>query len=134
MKAAVAITFGLVLLAHSGCEKQKARLAETRAPVHVQIRAAERKKTISYEEAVGTVRAKLQATIEAKVSARIERMLAEPGREIKTGDLLVQLDSASRLRTGVPQNVIRAVKRHHAVHPGKIVPTFVEDQERRSGL
>lgn len=48
---------------------------------------------LATEEVVGTVRAKLQATIEAKVSGRIDRMLAAPGQTVKAGELLVQLQA-----------------------------------------
>jgi RND family efflux transporter MFP subunit len=47
----------------------------------------------AFEEVVGTVRAKLRAVIEAKVSGRIERMLAVPGATVKTGDTLAQLSA-----------------------------------------
>jgi RND family efflux transporter MFP subunit len=45
------------------------------------------------EDVVGTVNPKLQSVIEAKVSGRIEKMLATPGQQVKAGDLLVQLDA-----------------------------------------
>jgi RND family efflux transporter MFP subunit len=45
------------------------------------------------EEVVGSVRAKLHAGVEAKVSGRIERMSAVPGLMVKAGDLLVELDA-----------------------------------------
>jgi len=45
------------------------------------------------EEVVGTVRAKLHAVLEAKVSGRLESMLAIPGRTVKEGELLARLDA-----------------------------------------
>jgi RND family efflux transporter MFP subunit len=45
------------------------------------------------EEVVATVQAKLHAVIEAKISGRIERMLVAPGRAVRTGELLAQLDA-----------------------------------------
>lgn len=44
------------------------------------------------EEVVGTVRAKLHAAIEPKVSARIDSLLVAPGQTVKAGDLIAQLD------------------------------------------
>jgi RND family efflux transporter MFP subunit len=39
------------------------------------------------------VRAKLRASIEAKVSGRIEQMLVSPGQTVKAGELLARLDA-----------------------------------------
>ncbi|MEW6156199.1 MAG: efflux RND transporter periplasmic adaptor subunit [Verrucomicrobiota bacterium] len=44
------------------------------------------------EEVVGTVRARTRAVLEAKISGRIERMLAAPGQAVRLNALLVQLD------------------------------------------
>lgn len=48
---------------------------------------------VAHEEVVGSVRAKLHAAIEAKVSGRIEALLVAPGQILKAGDLIAQLDS-----------------------------------------
>ena len=53
----------------------------------------ESKSRVATEEDVGTVRAKLHAVIEAKVSGKIEQMLVVPGQEVTAGELLVQLDA-----------------------------------------
>ncbi len=45
------------------------------------------------EEVVGTVRAKLRATLEAKVSGRIEKMPISLGQQIKAGQLVARLDA-----------------------------------------
>ena len=44
------------------------------------------------EEVVGTVRSKLRAVIEAKVSGRLLQYLVAPGQLVKSGDLLAELD------------------------------------------
>lgn len=44
------------------------------------------------EDVVGTVRARLRATIEAKVSGRIEKMPVTAGQAVKKGELLAQLE------------------------------------------
>ena len=59
----------------------------------MQAQTAESKSRVATEEVVGTVRAKLHSVIEAKVSGKIEQMLVVPGQEVKTGELLVQLDA-----------------------------------------
>jgi RND family efflux transporter MFP subunit len=46
------------------------------------------------EEVVGTLRAKLHAILEAKLSGRIELMPVLLGQPVKTGELLVRLDAA----------------------------------------
>lgn len=45
------------------------------------------------EEVVGTVRAKLHAAVEAKVSGRIEALLVAPGQLVKQGETIASLDS-----------------------------------------
>lgn len=44
------------------------------------------------DEAVGTVRARTRAAIEAKVSGRISRLLAAPGAAVEAGAVLAELD------------------------------------------
>jgi RND family efflux transporter MFP subunit len=59
----------------------------------VRVQTVEAKSHMATEEVVGTVRAKLHAVLEAKVSGRLESMLATPGRTVKAGELLAQLDA-----------------------------------------
>lgn len=59
----------------------------------VRLAIVEQKAQPSKEEVVGTVRAKLRAAIEAKVSARIEALLVAPGQTVKAGEVLAQLDA-----------------------------------------
>jgi RND family efflux transporter MFP subunit len=47
---------------------------------------------MAVEEVVGTVRSKLRAMVEAKVSGRVLEYLATPGGIVKAGDLLARLD------------------------------------------
>jgi RND family efflux transporter MFP subunit len=74
------------------CHSKKQNTSESLPPVAVRTIVVENKARPSSEEVVGTVRAKLRAAIEAKVSARIEALLVAPGRMVKTGDLIAQLD------------------------------------------
>jgi RND family efflux transporter MFP subunit len=57
------------------------------------VQTVESRQRVATEEVVGTVRAKLHSIIEAKISGRIEKMLVVPGQNVKTGELLVQLDA-----------------------------------------
>ncbi len=77
----------------NGCGRKPADVANALPAVSVQTQVAESKSRVATEEVVGTVRAKLHAVIEAKVSGKIEQMLVVPGQQVTTGELLVQLDA-----------------------------------------
>jgi RND family efflux transporter MFP subunit len=76
-----------------GCHKQPEPVSQQIPSAPVRVQTVERKSHLATEEVVGTVRAKLHAAIEAKVSGRIEKMLVAPGQSVKAGDLLAQLDA-----------------------------------------
>lgn len=83
-----------IALFQAGCRRSELGAAvETRPPVTVRTVVVEPVERAGYEEVVGTVRAKLSAAIEPKVSARIESLLVSPGQEVKAGDLIAQLDA-----------------------------------------
>ena len=84
----VAAAFALV-----ACHAKKKTTAESLPSVAVRTVVVENKARPSSEEVVGTVRAKLRAAIEAKVSGRIEALLVAPGQTVKAGDLIAQLDA-----------------------------------------
>lgn len=79
-------------LAPVACHSKKENASESLPPVAVRTVVVENKARPSSEEVVGTVRAKLHAAIEAKVSARIEALLVAPGQMVKAGELIAQLD------------------------------------------
>jgi RND family efflux transporter MFP subunit len=83
----VAVAFAL-----AACHPKKESV-ESLPPVAVRTVTLESEARPSSEEVVGTVRAKLQAVIEAKVSGRIEAFLVAPGQTLQAGDLIAQLDS-----------------------------------------
>lgn len=88
------LLLGAAILVLAACSaKKESILPESLPPVAVRTVAVESKVSPSSEEVVGTVRAKLRAMIEAKVSARIEALLVAPGQTVKAGDLLAQLDA-----------------------------------------
>ena len=62
-------------------------------PVTVRVQTVEAKPHIGTEDVTGSVRAKLHAAIEAKITGRIEKMLVAPGQRVKQGEPLAQLDA-----------------------------------------
>lgn len=62
-------------------------------PADVRVQIAGSKSRAATEEEVGTVRPKLSAAIEAKISGRIDQMLVASGQAVTNGQLLVQLDA-----------------------------------------
>lgn len=88
------LALGLALIA--GCGKARHEQAAPEAPLptaQVQTKAVEIKTLPEFEEVVGTVRAKLRATIEAKTSGRIVDLPVELGQKLTAGQLLVRLDA-----------------------------------------
>ncbi len=61
--------------------------------MHVQTKSVETRALPALEEVVGTVRARLRATIEAKTSGRIVELPVTLGQKIKAGELLARLDA-----------------------------------------
>jgi RND family efflux transporter MFP subunit len=59
----------------------------------VQVVTVGTETNVSTEEVVGTVRAKLRATLEAKMSGRIEELPVGLGQSVTAGTLLVRLDA-----------------------------------------
>lgn len=85
------VTVALLLI---GCgHKRKSAPAAQLPPATVKVATVEKKTRTATEEVMGTVRAKLRATLEAKVSGRIEKMPVVPGQTVKAGELLAELDA-----------------------------------------
>ena len=77
----------------SGCgQKHEAAPPERLPTASVRVQAVANKKHLATEEVVGTVRAKLRASIEAKVSGRIAQMPVVAGQTVKAGDTLARLE------------------------------------------
>lgn len=93
MKSPCSLLTVVAVLALVACHSKKQTPPESMPPVAIRTVVVESKARRSSEEVVGTVRAKLRAAIEAKVSARIEALLVAPGQMVKAGELLAQLDS-----------------------------------------
>jgi RND family efflux transporter MFP subunit len=80
----------------TGCHKahQRQTAAQPDLPsIQVRTQIVESKPLASAEEVVGTVRARLRATIEAKANGRITAMPVILGQKVKAGDLLARLDA-----------------------------------------
>src|SRR6266508_559498 len=92
MKFSPSLLTIVAALAAVACDSKKENASESLPPAAVRAVVVENKARPSSEEVVGTVRAKLRAAIESKVSARIEALLVAPGQMVKTGDLIAQLD------------------------------------------
>ena len=89
---AIRLTLAAALLAGCGRHEPPPR-AESLPSAPVRVAVAESTARVAHEEVVGTVRAKLRAAIEAKVSGRIETLLVAPGQTVKSGEALAQLDA-----------------------------------------
>ena len=77
----------------SGCHKAAEQTQAELPSAVVRVQTVERKSRAATEDVVGTVRPKLSAAIEAKVSGRIGQMLVVPGQTVKAGERLVVLDA-----------------------------------------
>lgn len=73
--------------------EREADRAEILTPVTVQVMTVERRMHPASEDIMGTVRPKLRASVEAKISARIERLEVTPGQAVKNGEVLAILDA-----------------------------------------
>jgi RND family efflux transporter MFP subunit len=83
----------LAVFCSNGCHKRvESSGSENLSTALIRVQTVESKNHAATEEVVGTVKAKLHASIEAKVSARIEKMLVVPGQTVKAGETLAQLD------------------------------------------
>lgn len=91
---ATALTLALALLTLGCSEKIEPGNTESTkgAPISVQVmRVARQNQPVVYD-AVGTVRARLSATVSSKLMGVIQAFKVKEGDEVKAGDLLVVLD------------------------------------------
>jgi RND family efflux transporter MFP subunit len=77
----------------SGCHKASEQNQTELPSATVRTQTVERKSRAATEDVVGTVRPKLSAVIEAKVSGRIAQMLVVPGQLVTNGQRLILLDA-----------------------------------------
>ncbi|HKI69428.1 MAG TPA: efflux RND transporter periplasmic adaptor subunit, partial [Verrucomicrobiae bacterium] len=92
-KAIAGFTALIAIFAFTGCgQKHEVSSGAKLATMPVRVQTVKSTKRPAIEEVMGTVQAKLRATIEAKVPGRIEEMPVTLGQTVKTGDLLTKLD------------------------------------------
>jgi len=85
---------GMMLLAGCGKAHQGHTATQRELPsAQVRTQTVEAKPLARVEDVVGTVRAKLRATIEAKTSGRITDLPVVLGQKVKAGELLARLDA-----------------------------------------
>lgn len=85
---------GTVVMLLTACHKSpEQKPSPNLPPASVRVQSVESKQRVATEDVVGTVRAKLRAVIEAKVSGKIEQMLVVPGQQVKAGELLAVIDA-----------------------------------------
>lgn len=83
-----------VALGLSSCSKEP-HISGAKSPpvVTVRVETIEAKPHPVTEEVIGTVRAKIRAAVEAKVSGRITRMAVDLGQPVREGDLIAEIDA-----------------------------------------
>jgi membrane fusion protein, multidrug efflux system len=90
----LALPAGMMLLAGCGQGHQGHVTTQPELPsAQVHTQTVEAKALASIEEVVGTVRAKLSATIEAKTSGRITDLPVVLGQKVKAGERVARLDA-----------------------------------------
>lgn len=84
----------IALLALPACDRQERHSSkETALPRRaVSAQPARLESHVATEEVVGTVRSKLRAVVEAKVTGRVLESLATPGALVRAGDLLARIE------------------------------------------
>src|SRR6188508_572413 len=91
---AILLVLAQAALWQTGCQKKgESPSREVLPTAQVRLQTIEATPHAATEEVVGTVRARLHAALEAKVSGRVESMLVAPGQTVEAGELLAQLDA-----------------------------------------
>src|SRR5690348_656898 len=88
------LTLPAAMMLLAGCGKAHQRYVTSQPDlplVQVRTQAVEAKTLASVEEVMGTVRAKLRATIEARTTGRITDLPVVLGQKVKAGELVAQL-------------------------------------------
>jgi RND family efflux transporter MFP subunit len=87
--AGILVVISCVVLAFWPSTKVHAQHLSKKTPPVVSV---ESKQVQSYYKAVGTVEPALQSNLEARITAKITKVLVHPGEKVVTGQLLVVLD------------------------------------------
>lgn len=93
--AVVAVLASALCFTGCGAKRESSTGNSSNLPTaSVRIQTVQSKPQAISEEVVGTVRAKLHATLEAKLSGRIDKLPVVLGQRVKAGELVVRLDAA----------------------------------------
>jgi len=91
----VTILASAIWLTGCGAKRETPQANSTNLPTAtVRIQTVQAKPQSITEEVVGTVRSKLRATLEAKVSGRIDKFPVILGQRVEAGELVARLDAA----------------------------------------
>ena len=104
-KPRVAVLTVWLLLFHTACHQKRdhtATPARAFPTVNVRIETAELQPLTLSEEVVGTVRAKMHATLEAKQAGRIEKLAIKLGDKVRCGEMIAELE-AGEIKARVEQ-------------------------------
>lgn len=93
MKLSILLPALLVLASCGGRQENGAHEAAALPSATVQVQVARLQPHTAAEEVVGTVRSKLRAMVEAKISGRLLEYAAIPGAKVKKGDVLARLEN-----------------------------------------
>lgn len=83
----------VLFLAACGNEKGAPVKAVSLPEQRITVAVTQEKQRAATEEVVGTVQSKQRATIAAKLSGRVERLIVSPGQAVKAGDLLLEIEA-----------------------------------------
>jgi RND family efflux transporter MFP subunit len=115
-----------------GCHREpEAKSVPTLAAATVRTAPVQENRHPMIEEIMGSVRSRTRAVMESKVSGRIERMHAVPGRMVKAGDLLLEID-VPEIRAKVEQ--ARAVELQADRDYDRVAGLFRQEAVTRSEL
>ena len=93
--AIVAVLASALCFTGCGAKPESSKADSSNLPTaSVRIQTVQSKPQAITEEVVGTVRAKLHATLEAKLSGRIDKLPVVLGQRVKAGELVARLDAA----------------------------------------
>lgn len=122
----------LTAFALAGCGSKVEKSGDNSAKLptaQVRVQTAESKPRTITEEVVGTVRAKLRATLEARLSGRIEKLPVALGETVQQGQLIAHLDAAE-----IPARLQQAeASLEQAEHDWKRISALFEQQSVTRG-
>ncbi len=90
-RSALLLSLGLLL---EGCQRELPKVGSLAPVAPGQVRTVVLQAQVEpmTDDVVGTVRARVRASMEAKMSGRIEALTVAPGQSVRVGDPLVRLD------------------------------------------